>query len=26
MGGVRFDLDPRFEIIDLGNAYLLSDV
>jgi hypothetical protein len=25
MGGVKFDIDPRFEIIDLGiNAYSLN--
>jgi len=21
MGGVRFDIDPRYEIIDLGNIF-----
>lgn len=25
MGGVKFDIDPRFEIIDLGiNAYFIK--
>jgi len=22
MGGIKFDIDPRYEIFDLGNSYL----